>query len=129
MSTERTPTAGRRPSPACRSTVGRSGSWPSFAPVATALALILGRGHLSAADNALILVVVTVAVASWGNRAAAAVAALVSAGSFDFFLTRPYQSFRIGNQADLTTETPLRGGGPAGRRTGRPGAAVPDRGR
>jgi K+-sensing histidine kinase KdpD len=104
MSAEGAPTAAARPSrvmPAPGWTI-----WliAVFAPLATALVLVLGRGHLSAADNALILVVVTVAVASWGNRAAAAVAALVSAGGFDFFLTRPYQSFRIGSQADLTTE-------------------------
>jgi hypothetical protein len=73
-------------------------------PIGMALALIPGRGHLSAANDALIFVVVTVAVASSGNRAAAALAALVSAASFDFFLTRPYQSFRIRDQADLTTE-------------------------
>jgi K+-sensing histidine kinase KdpD len=75
-----------------------------LAPVATALLLIPARGHLSAANDALIFVVVTVAIASSGNRGAAAVAALVSAASFDFFLTRPYQSFRIHDQADLTTE-------------------------
>jgi K+-sensing histidine kinase KdpD len=102
----RSPTPGSGPRP--RLVVGPDG-WPVWflavlAPIATALVLTLGRGHLSAADDALILVVVTVAVASSGNRAAAAVAALVSAGSFDFFLTRPYQSFRIDHQADLTTE-------------------------
>ncbi|HEY7917729.1 MAG TPA: DUF4118 domain-containing protein [Acidimicrobiales bacterium] len=73
-------------------------------PIATALLLVLVRGHLSAANDALIFVVVTVTIASSGNRGAAAVAALVSAASFDFFLTRPYQSFRIHDQADLTTE-------------------------
>ena len=44
------------------------------------------------------------AIAASGNRAAAASAALVSAASFDFFLTHPYESFRIRDQADLTTE-------------------------
>lgn len=73
-------------------------------PVAVALLLTIGRGHLSSADNALILVVVTVAVACAGNRWAAAIAALVSAASFDFLLTRPYESFRISNEADTTTE-------------------------
>jgi K+-sensing histidine kinase KdpD len=73
-------------------------------PIGAALALVPGRGHLSAANDALIFVVVTVAIASFGNRGAAAVAALVSAASFDFFLTRPYQSFQIHDQADLTTE-------------------------
>jgi K+-sensing histidine kinase KdpD len=74
------------------------------APIGIALLLVPGRGHLSVADDALILVLVTVAVASSGRRGAAAVAALVSAASFDFFLTRPYESFLISKQADLTTE-------------------------
>ncbi len=73
-------------------------------PVAAALALVPGRGHLSASNDALVMVVVTVAVATSGRRGAAAVAALASAATFDFFLTRPYQSFRITGQADLTTE-------------------------
>jgi hypothetical protein len=77
---------------------------PVGAPIVAALLLIPGRGHLDAADDALVLVVVTVAIASMGNRAAAAVCALVSAVSFDFFLTVPYQSFRISGSTDLTTE-------------------------
>jgi K+-sensing histidine kinase KdpD len=89
-----------------------SDRWPSrviwllavAAPIGVAALLVPGRGHLSAADNALILVLVTVAVASSGRRGAAAMAALVSAASFDFFLTRPYESFLISRQADLTTE-------------------------
>ncbi len=75
-----------------------------IAPIVIALALIPGRGHLSVADDALVLIVVTVAVASSGNRGAAALAALVSALAFDFFLTRPYQSLAIHRQSDLTTE-------------------------
>ena len=74
------------------------------APLAASVALIPARGHLDSADNALILVVVIVAVASTGRRLAAAVAALVSALSFDFFLTRPYGSFRISRHSDLITE-------------------------
>jgi len=74
------------------------------APLAASVALIQARGHLDSADNALILVVVIVAVASTGRRLAAAVAALVSALSFDFFLTRPYGSFRISRHSDLITE-------------------------
>ncbi|HWD55089.1 MAG TPA: DUF4118 domain-containing protein [Acidimicrobiales bacterium] len=75
-----------------------------FLPIAVALALVPSRGHIGAADDALVLVVVTVAIASWGDRAAAAVAALVSAASFDFLLTRPYGSFRISQHGDITTE-------------------------
>jgi hypothetical protein len=77
---------------------------PVAAPVMVAALLIPGRGHLDAADDALVLVVVTVAVASWGNRRAAALCALMAALSFDFFLTVPYQSFRISGSTDLTTE-------------------------
>ncbi len=74
------------------------------APIATAALLIPWRSQLDASDNALFLVVVIVAVASTGRRLAAATAALVSALSFDFFLTRPYQSFRITSHSDLITE-------------------------
>ena len=74
------------------------------APIAVAAALIPWRHQLDTADNALFLVVVIVAVASTGRRLAAAVAAVVSALSFDFFLTRPYQSFRITSHSDLITE-------------------------
>jgi hypothetical protein len=77
------------------------------APLVVAAALIPARGHLDSADNALILVVVIVAVASTGRRVAAAVAAVVSALSFDFFLTRPYGSFRISHRNDLITEVLL----------------------
>jgi K+-sensing histidine kinase KdpD len=75
-----------------------------LAPIAAAALLIPFRGHLDDADGALILVVVIVAVAATGRRLAAAVAALSAALSFDYFLTRPYESFRITRSADLTTE-------------------------
>lgn len=75
-----------------------------FVPIAVALLLVPSRGHLGPADDALVLVVVTVAIASRGNRGAAALAAIVSAASFDFLLTRPYGSFRISRQGDITTE-------------------------
>jgi K+-sensing histidine kinase KdpD len=74
------------------------------APIAVALLLIPGRSHLDSADDALVLVVVTVAIASTGSRIRAFVAALVAAASFDFLLTRPYGSFRISRSADITTE-------------------------
>jgi K+-sensing histidine kinase KdpD len=73
-------------------------------PVAAALLLMPSRSHLGAADDALVLVVVVVAIASWGHRAAAVTASLVAAASFDFLLTRPYGSFRISRQSDITTE-------------------------
>jgi K+-sensing histidine kinase KdpD len=73
-------------------------------PIAVALILVPSRGHLGPADDALVLVVVTVAIASRGNRGAAAAAAIAAAASFDFLLTRPYGSFRISQQGDITTE-------------------------
>jgi K+-sensing histidine kinase KdpD len=84
----------------------RVGPWLAafVVPITVALLLVPSRGHLGAADDALVLVVVTVAIASWGHRVAAAVAALVAAASFDFLLTRPYGSFRISRQSDITTE-------------------------
>jgi hypothetical protein len=77
---------------------------PIVGPLGAAALLIPGRGHLDSADDALILVLVTVAVALRGNRAAAALCALLSAISFDFFLTVPYQSFRISSNHDVITE-------------------------
>lgn len=75
-----------------------------LAPIATAVALIPWRTGLDTADSALLLVVVIVAVASTGRRMAALLSALVAALSFDFFLTRPYYSFRITRHQDLITE-------------------------
>ena len=84
------------------------GTWVMLAavvaPIVTAVVLIPWRSQLDTADTALFLVVVIVAVASTGRRMAAATAALVSALSFDFFLTRPYQSFRITSHSDFITE-------------------------
>jgi K+-sensing histidine kinase KdpD len=77
---------------------------PILVPLAAAALLIPSRGHLDSADDALILVLVTVAVASRGNRAAAALCALLSALCFDYFLTVPYQSFRISSNRDVITE-------------------------
>jgi hypothetical protein len=103
------PSRERTSRPSLAPTVGtRTQWWIALAavagPIAMALALTPWRGHLDTADDALFLVVVIVAVASTGRRLAAAVAALTSALAFDFFLTRPYYSFRITRQQDLITE-------------------------
>ncbi len=87
----------------------RSFPWPLLGvavlgPVVVALLLTPWRDRLAAADDALILVVVIVAVATAGFRWAAAVCALAAALSFDFFLTRPYNSLRITRTSDLVTE-------------------------
>ncbi len=78
-----------------------------LAPVVVALLLTPWRDRVAAADDALLLVVVIVAVATAGRRWAAALCAVGAALSFDFFLTRPYQSFRITRSSDLTTEVLL----------------------
>lgn len=73
-------------------------------PVAVGGLLVPARGHLTAANSALILVVAVVAVATGGSRGAAAVAAIAAAISFDFFLTPPYYSLRITHRDDLITD-------------------------
>jgi hypothetical protein len=72
-------------------------------PFLVALALVPFRTDLSRTNAALILVVVVVAVAAIGNRLAGALAALSAAAWFDFFHTRPYQTFDITASADIET--------------------------
>jgi K+-sensing histidine kinase KdpD len=72
-------------------------------PFLVALVLVPFRADLSRTNAALILVVVVVAVAAIGSRAAGAVAALSAAAWFDFFLTRPYQTFNISDSDDVET--------------------------
>ncbi len=74
------------------------------APVGVALALTNGRGQLNNAGAGVTEVQDWVAVAITVRRLAAAIAALTSALAFDFFLTRPYNSFRITTHQDLITE-------------------------
>lgn len=68
-----------------------------------ALALVPFRTELSATNEALIMVVVVVAVAALGTRAAGTLAALSAAAWFDFFLTRPYRKFAIDNGEEIQT--------------------------
>lgn len=72
-------------------------------PILVAGALVAVRDELDAANLALVLVVVVVFAAMLGGRAAGAMAAVVSAVSFDFFLTRPYLSLHIDSAANLET--------------------------
>lgn len=73
------------------------------APFLVALALVPLRPSLSHTNAALVLVVVVVAVSVPGSRAAGVVAALSAAAWFDFFLTRPYETFDINGTADIET--------------------------
>ncbi|MER6127975.1 DUF4118 domain-containing protein [Streptomyces sp. NPDC001795] len=72
-------------------------------PFLVALALVPFRASLTHTNAALVLVVVVVAVAALGSRTAGVVAALSAAAWFDFFLTRPYQTFDITASADIET--------------------------
>jgi Domain of unknown function (DUF4118) len=74
-----------------------------IAPLATAAILLPFRGSWSNTNVALLLVVVIVAVAAIGNRAAGAIAAVWAAVCFDFFFTMPYERFTIRSSSDVTT--------------------------
>jgi hypothetical protein len=72
-------------------------------PIAVAGALVPLRSELDNANLALALVVVVVVAAAVGGRGAGALAAIVSAMSYDFFLTRPYLSLTIDSADDVET--------------------------
>ncbi|MFI8242954.1 DUF4118 domain-containing protein [Streptomyces sp. NPDC085866] len=73
------------------------------APLVVAAALVPLRTDLSRTNAALVLVVVVVAVAALGSRTAGTVAALSAAAGFDFFFTRPYETFDITASGDVAT--------------------------
>ncbi len=73
------------------------------APPAAAAALIPARAHTDIANIALGLVVIVVAVATFGHRPATILSALSAAVWFDFFQTRPYYSFTIRGHDDVVT--------------------------
>ncbi|WP_331717292.1 DUF4118 domain-containing protein [Yinghuangia sp. ASG 101] len=72
-------------------------------PLAVGAVLIPFRTDMSNTHVALVLVVAVVAVAALGSRVAGALAALVAAGCFDFFFTRPYEHFTIDKSTDVAT--------------------------
>ena len=71
--------------------------------MAVAALLVPFRGDIATANMALIMVIVVVLAAAVGGRGAGAVAAVVGAVSFDFFLTQPYLSLQIDNADDVET--------------------------
>ena len=73
------------------------------APFLVALVLVPFRTDLSHTNAALVLVVVVVAVAALGSRIAGVLGAVSAAAWFDFFLTRPYETFDITASADIET--------------------------
>jgi K+-sensing histidine kinase KdpD len=72
-------------------------------PLAACAVLSAFRDSIANTNAALGLVLLIVAAASTGIRAAGLVAALSSAAWFDFFLTQPYNQFAITDPADIET--------------------------
>jgi hypothetical protein len=75
----------------------------AIVPVLVAMALVPARGHVEAANIALLLMVVVVGAAAAGGRAAGVAAGVTAAIAFDFFHTKPYNSFTIERAADVET--------------------------
>ena len=75
----------------------------AVAPLVACAVLALFRDSVANTNAALGLVLIIVAAAATGIRAAGIVAALSSAAWFDFFLTEPYNSFKITDRADIET--------------------------
>ena len=75
----------------------------AFGPLLVAGVLVPFRDDLAAANVVLIFVVVVVLAATVGTRVSGALAAIVSAMSFDFFFTHPYQSLKIDSSDDVET--------------------------
>ena len=73
------------------------------AAVGTGAVLALARGVFGQTNAALILMIVVVAVAALGGRAAGVITALAAVVSFDFFHTRPYLSLAIDSRDDIET--------------------------
>jgi K+-sensing histidine kinase KdpD len=74
-----------------------------IAPLALAAVLVPFRSSFPNTDAALAMILIVVAVAATGNRLAGYVAAVSAAAWFDFFLTRPYETFTINRAADIET--------------------------
>ncbi len=70
-------------------------------PLVVAAALGAVRTDITATTAALVLVIVVVAAAATGIRSAGIVAALSAGAWFDFFMTRPYGSFKVTDADDL----------------------------
>jgi ABC-type amino acid transport substrate-binding protein len=72
-------------------------------PLALAAVLVPFRVSFANTDAALALLLVVVAVAAAGYRAAGYLAAVSAAAWYDFFLTKPYETFDISRAADIET--------------------------
>ncbi len=74
-----------------------------LAPPAAAAVLVPFRSDITNTALALVMVAVVVVVVSPGRRVAALVAGISAGLWFDFFLTRPFESFDISRSADIQT--------------------------
>jgi K+-sensing histidine kinase KdpD len=72
-------------------------------PAAACAALTPVRDSFPTTDAALVLVAVIVAIAALGSRTGGLVAALSAGVWFDFFLTRPYETFSINTRPAIET--------------------------
>jgi hypothetical protein len=70
-------------------------------PLALSGVLVAFRGDFASPDASLVLVLVVLAAAIVGGRWPGIASAVVSAGCFDFFFTRPYYSFTISHRDDV----------------------------
>src|SRR5262245_42711352 len=72
-------------------------------PLAACAVLVPVRDEVANTNVALGLVLIVVAAAATGIRAAGILAAVSSAVWFDFFLTRPYENLHINDRTDIET--------------------------
>lgn len=75
----------------------------AFAAIAVAGLLVPLRSTIDNTNVALVLVLVIVAAASFGGRAAGVTTSVVAALAFNFFHTQPYYSLRISDRFDIIT--------------------------
>ena len=73
----------------------------ALGPLVVASLLVTVRDHMARSNAALVFVIVVVLAAAVGGRWAGVTAAIVSAMSYDFFLTRPYGSLKINELEDI----------------------------
>jgi K+-sensing histidine kinase KdpD len=73
------------------------------APVLAVAALVPLREHVRNTNLALVLVLVVLAGAAMGGRLVGVIVGVAVATAFDFFLTRPFESFTIDRADDVQT--------------------------
>ncbi|MEP7088581.1 MAG: DUF4118 domain-containing protein [Nocardioidaceae bacterium] len=85
--------------------IGRHTIWVvwggALLPLGACAAMAVFRGGVTNATAVLVLVVIVVAAASTGSRTAGIIAAVSAGVWFDFFLTRPYDTFAINDRNDV----------------------------